>query len=405
MILTYKTRIEVSKEQEEILNNMSIECCQLYNHFLDEKLKHYEKCKKHLSYFDQQIELKSFKCEFLNHNMKIEVLRNLEANFKSFFKLIKKNKGMNPKPPGFKSSEYFFTIVTSLNFVIAKNSIRIGQSRNAKEKFLIINLKSMGPIYGLSSIRKRKIIPQIKQLRIFKKNDKFFISIYYEKKVEENINPIKNLISVDLGKKNLATIYNKDENSAIKFDSKFLNKNLKFHDRRIDELKSKRDNKIKFSSRWKRLNSKISKIYSKKKTQQTLSLHKLSKELTNLNSDIVVGDLTNLKKRTLTPFKKLNRQMQNNWNLTTFIHQLQYKSELNGNKVIKVNEAWTSKTCCGCGCIHENQTLDDRILNCDCGLSIDRDVNGAINILSVYLGDYNSPLETLRVDKRYIRFN
>lgn len=185
-----------------------------------------------------------------------------------------------------------------------------------------------------------------------------------------------------------------------------MNKNLKFHDRRIDELKSKRDKKKKLSRRWKKLNCKISKIYSKKKTQQNLSLQKLSKEITNKGCNIALGDLTNLKKKTVSPWnKKLNRQMQNNWNLSTFIHQLQYKSELNGNKVIKVNEAWTSKTCCGCGCIHDNQTLDDRILQCDCGLTIDRDVNGAINIMAVYLGDYNPPLETLKVDERYIRFN
>ncbi len=48
--------------------------------------------------------------------------------------------------------------------------------------------------------------------------------------------------------------------------------------------------------------------------------------------------------------------MQNNWNLQTFIHLLEYKNKLKGNQVVKVNEAWTSKTCCKCGNI--NHDLD-----------------------------------------------
>lgn len=402
MLLSHKTRIVVSKDQEEILNKMSTECCYLYNHLLAQKLKYYEEYKKHLSYYTQQKELKNYKCELLNYDLKREILRGLEANFKSFFQLMKKNKDFNSKPPKFRSSKYFFTISIIQDFIIENENVRISLP---KRKQLNCTLYYLVPIQGLTCKRSKTQNSEIKQLKLFKRDDIFYVSVAYEKKVEENIDPNKNIISIDLGKKNLATIYNLQENSTTTFDSKYFNKNLKFHDRRIDELKSRRDKKFKFSNRWKKLNSKVKKIYSKKRTQQNLSLQKISKDLTNLNSNIALGDLTNLKRNIISPYRKLNRQMQNNWNLATFIRQLQYKSELNGNKVIKVNEAWTSKTCCGCGCIHENQTLDDRTLSCDCGLTIDRDVNGAINIMTVYLGDYNPPLETLKFSKRLITFN
>jgi transposase len=39
----------------------------------------------------------------------------------------------------------------------------------------------------------------------------------------------------------------------------------------------------------------------------------------------------------------------------------------------------SSKTCSGCGTIHEI-TLRDRVLSCGCGLKMNRDLNAAINI-------------------------
>ena len=93
--------------------------------------------------------------------------------------------------------------------------------------------------------------------------------------------------------------------------------------------------------------------------------------------------------------------MQNNWTLQTFTHLLEYKCKLNGNKVVKVNEAWTSKTCCKCGNINHDLNLTDRQYICDCGNDLNRDINGAINIYKQFVGDYNPPFETLTVSERF----
>jgi len=53
-----------------------------------------------------------------------------------------------------------------------------------------------------------------------------------------------------------------------------------------------------------------------------------------------------------------------------------------GREVIFVNPAYTSKTCSSCGEGFESLTLADRWVDCSCGLSLDRDVNAACNILS-----------------------
>ena len=52
-----------------------------------------------------------------------------------------------------------------------------------------------------------------------------------------------------------------------------------------------------------------------------------------------------------------------------------------GRQVVLVNPANTSRTCSAKGEVWDDLTLSDRWIECSCGLSIDRDVNAAINIL------------------------
>ena len=61
---------------------------------------------------------------------------------------------------------------------------------------------------------------------------------------------------------------------------------------------------------------------------------------------------------------------------------LEYKSQKKGKLYKKINPAYTTQKCSGCGNIVEKD-LSVRIHKCDkCGLEIDRDVNAAINILN-----------------------
>jgi putative transposase len=68
------------------------------------------------------------------------------------------------------------------------------------------------------------------------------------------------------------------------------------------------------------------------------------------------------------------------WNYLA--QKLEGKAGSAGRRVEFVPAAYTSKTCSCCGTIFENLTLSDRWVKCVCGLSLDRDHNAAINILS-----------------------
>jgi putative transposase len=68
-----------------------------------------------------------------------------------------------------------------------------------------------------------------------------------------------------------------------------------------------------------------------------------------------------------------------------FRRQIAYKAHDAGVQV-KVVSRWepSSKTCSGCGWIDEDLTLADRVFVCeDCGLTLDRDYNAALNLAAL----------------------
>ena len=68
--------------------------------------------------------------------------------------------------------------------------------------------------------------------------------------------------------------------------------------------------------------------------------------------------------------------------LGEFRRQLEYKAARTG-AALRVVDRWypSSKTCSNCGVVKAKLSLSERTFNCDaCGLSMDRDLNAAINI-------------------------
>jgi putative transposase len=75
------------------------------------------------------------------------------------------------------------------------------------------------------------------------------------------------------------------------------------------------------------------------------------------------------------------RSRLNSWSFRELQRQIQYKAEWNGLPVIYVRPYGTSAKCSMCG--HRMLPEENRKLHCpNCGLSVDRDVNAAKNILA-----------------------
>lgn len=73
-----------------------------------------------------------------------------------------------------------------------------------------------------------------------------------------------------------------------------------------------------------------------------------------------------------------------------FKRQLEYKCKFRGIELVIADRFYpSSKTCSQCGGIKKDLKLKERVYNCICGLSIDRDLNASINLSNYKLASYH----------------
>ena len=81
---------------------------------------------------------------------------------------------------------------------------------------------------------------------------------------------------------------------------------------------------------------------------------------------------------------KISKRMLSSLEHHKFRTRLEYQAKKRGNKVYFVDESYTSKTCCSCGDLNYNLGAS-KVFKCEnknCQIEIDRDINGARNILN-----------------------
>ncbi|MCJ0573069.1 transposase, partial [Enterococcus cecorum] len=64
-----------------------------------------------------------------------------------------------------------------------------------------------------------------------------------------------------------------------------------------------------------------------------------------------------------------------------FKRQMKYKCERLGIAFVEADRWYpSSKTCSHCGKIKKNLKLSDRVFYCECGFTLDRDLNASVNL-------------------------
>ena len=155
---------------------------------------------------------------------------------------------------------------------------------------------------------------------------------------------------------------------------------LRKSEKRLAKEQRKLSRKEKGSNNRRKQRSKVARVHLKVANQRDDFLHKLSRESAEKYSVIVVEDLA------LTHMLQ-NHSLAKSFSdavLSTFISMLEHKVSETGARLIKVEAAYTTQTCSGCGHVREGEEklgLGDREYRCSCcGLVIDRDFNAALNI-------------------------
>lgn len=127
---------------------------------------------------------------------------------------------------------------------------------------------------------------------------------------------------------------------------------------------------------------KVNRIHRKVKGSRNHISHCLSKILVSMYDLIVFEDL---KIKNMVKVRSYAKSIHDAAWARIILHVM-YKAAEKGKTVVKINPRNTSQTCSACGKIRKAKLKkDDKIFVCEhCGLSLDRDLNAAINILKKY---------------------
>jgi putative transposase len=175
-------------------------------------------------------------------------------------------------------------------------------------------------------------------------------------------------VGVDLGIKELATLSTGEVIPSLK-------PHRAAHARLV-RLSRSLSRKQKGSSNRAKAKTKLAKLHKRIVDIRTDALHKLTTKLATEFDTIAIEDLNvagMLKNHCLA------RSIADA-GFSEFRRQLEYKSVMTGAHVHVVDRFYpSSKTCHSCGTIHPMK-LSDRVMVCDCGMVLDRDLNAAMNL-------------------------
>ena len=184
----------------------------------------------------------------------------------------------------------------------------------------------------------------------------------------------KKILSIDLGVNCplTTTILHNQILQTHKFYGKKLTKLIKARTRRKAQLqKSKAENAPNVSKHTNRINALLHSY-----------TNEIVKKAQNHNLSIVVGNLTNIRRRKWIKGKtsKAVRKKVHNIPYYKTMELLNYKAKLANVPLVFVNEAYTSQTCSKCGNCDPNSRKQTQYNCTKCGFSTHADINGAVNI-------------------------
>ena len=196
---------------------------------------------------------------------------------------------------------------------------------------------------------------------------KYFVGFMCE--VEQGLMPITGkIVGIDVGIKDVVVTSDGFHSGAPKYTY--------YYQRRLKKAQRILSRKKKGSNGWHKQRLVVARLHETITNSRKDFLHKLTTKLVSENDVICVEDLNvsgMLKNR------KLSKAVAD-VGLFELNRQIEYKSQWYGKKVIKISR-WipSTKTCSSCGTM-KPMKLSERVYACGCGLSLDRDLNAAINI-------------------------
>lgn len=357
----FRYRLKPTKAQITKLEDQLELCRWVYNETLALRKNSFEQEGKSISYFaskrmlpiwkESKPELKTVHSQVLQ-----DVVLRVNLAFGAFFRRVQSGEE-DPGYPRFKGKGRYDSIsYPQSGFSIDGNTVSLSKIGDIK-------FKLHRPIEG-----------NVKRLTIRRSSTKkWYVSFLVEDVPNHILEPSDEIVGVDMGILNFAALSNGEVVANPRF--------LLADEERIKKAQSKRDKLPKGSPRRRKASKSVSHLYERVTNRREDFAQQLSRQWVNKYGTIVFEDLNisnmvhnhNLAKSILDA----------SWN--KLVQYTSYKAVEAGRKVVLVNPLNTSQMCSCCGQTVKKD-LSVRVHSCPyCGLSMDRDLNAAKNILRLGL--------------------
>lgn len=359
---SYKFRICPSKAQTAKLEQTLFLCRDLYNCALQERIGAYKINNISLNYYDQVNQLSAIKVtnpEYKDIHSQVlqDVLKRLDKTFKAFYGRVKRKEKAGF--PRFKGKNWFDSFCyPQSGFSLTGNKLTLSKLGTFKLKL------------------SRVVIGKVKTCQIKREIDKWFV-IFTVETACELLPKTGESVGIDMGISSFATLSDGTQIDNFKYFES-TQKRLRVAQRRVSR-------RHKGSHQRRKAVVLLRKIHQKIKNQRADFQHKVSTFL------VKTYDVICIEKLSILGLSRgiLSKQVHDcAW--SSFFQKLEYKAENTGKELVKINPNFTSQDCSNCG-NRVKKDLSVRVHHClNCGLTLDRDWNAAINILRLGLS-----LETL----------
>ena len=363
-----KYRVYPTTEQS-VMFAKTFGCCRkVYNLMLSDKIESYKttgkfatvtpaKYKKDYPYLKEVDSL-----ALANKQM------DLQAAFRNTFSKSRKKKNGFPKFKSAKHSRKSYTTNNQNGTVAIVDNSYVKLPKIGKVKAIIHRIPDSSWT--------------IKSATVSQESDgKYYISILFE--FENTVNPYvadkNNAIGLDYVSDGLYVDSKGNVGTNYKYYRESHNKLAKAQ-RKLSRMQGSKKHEEKSNNYIKQLR-KVNRIHRHIANQRLDNLHKISTEIAN-RYDVVCVESLNIRSMSNKSFGNGKATLDNGYGM--FLSMLEYKLSDRNKYLIKVDKWFPSSQICHCcGMLHpEMKNLAIRKMVCDCGLTISRDQNAAINILN-----------------------
>ena len=361
---TFHYRLYPTHKQQTMLNKWLALCCEVYNAALQERRDAYRMTGVTLSYAHQCAELpncKEVRPELAEVNSQVlqDVLKRVDLAIDGFFQRVRD--GQQPGYPRFRSRLRY----DSLTFKQYQNSFDVHEGLKQEGRLI---LSKLGHI---KMVMHRPLKGNLKTATVKRTpTGKWFVSISVETEQDAgSLAPSEEPVGIDVGLKTFAYLSTGEQIDNPHFFRK--------EEQAVSRAHRKLSKAHKGTLQREKRRQVVARVHERVRWRRENFIRQQVASLIKRFGFIAVEAIVvcNLLKN-----PKVAKSIADAaW--SSFFAQLLSKAAEAGREVVRVNPAYTSQTCSGCG-HRQEMPLSVRVYECPvCGLIIDRDYNGSKNIL------------------------